>query len=540
MVDFVPRHYQDGAYDSVLELTDEGLSSITIMATGTGKTHVFGMLSETFLGRRERVLVLAHNGLLLDQADEKIFSHTGVLPSREQRKFRAPLQAPIVTASVASMQKDRLLRFPPDHFKYIITDEAHRSVAKSYTNIYEHFPDAIRLGFTATADRPDEISLRSVYDRVSYEYPLSTAIKEGFLVPITGRRVKNFSMDLEGMTLRAGDLDPQEIERVIIEHLAPIAENIIQETKGRRKVLVFLPDVKSSELLAETLQGMGAEADYVAGKRSTKANRDALLKFHMSETRFMCSCQKLIEGYDEPGIDCIVMLRPTLSRITYSQSIGRGTRLHPDKTDLLLIEFTFNSSQHKLVSAFELTGGMYDQRIVEEAQRKAETSEEDQDILRLLQETEETFYDINNILARVNPEHLDFVDFDPIGLGDILKTNLHSQTDMWFNDKKMEGPATPKQRDILRRFMITDPGITKPEAAKIISALMEGEIPMYKGPASKPQRNLLETLTGDGVAVNMTKAMAGLLITKKKEENLCKKLEEKSSQQHLSATLMDW
>jgi len=47
----------------------------------------------------------------------------------------------------------------------------------------------------------------------------------------------------------------------------------------------------------------------------------------------------LTEGFDDPGVSCIAMARPTRSEGLYAQCVGRGTRLHPGKKDCLILDF---------------------------------------------------------------------------------------------------------------------------------------------------------------------------------------------------------
>lgn len=54
------------------------------------------------------------------------------------------------------------------------------------------------------------------------------------------------------------------------------------------------------------------------------------------------------EGYDNPAIDCVVVLRPTKIRSLYSQMVGRGTRLYPGKDHLLLLDFLWHTERHEL------------------------------------------------------------------------------------------------------------------------------------------------------------------------------------------------
>ena len=47
----------------------------------------------------------------------------------------------------------------------------------------------------------------------------------------------------------------------------------------------------------------------------------------------------LTEGFDDPGVSCVAMARPTRSEGLYAQCVGRGTRLYPGKTDCLILDF---------------------------------------------------------------------------------------------------------------------------------------------------------------------------------------------------------
>ena len=56
----------------------------------------------------------------------------------------------------------------------------------------------------------------------------------------------------------------------------------------------------------------------------------------------------LTEGWDCPAVDCIVILRPTKVRSLYQQMVGRGMRLYPGKTELILLDFLWMTERHDL------------------------------------------------------------------------------------------------------------------------------------------------------------------------------------------------
>ena len=62
--------------------------------------------------------------------------------------------------------------------------------------------------------------------------------------------------------------------------------------------------------------------------------------------RFLCNVNVLTTGFDAPRVDCVVMLRPTMSPGLLYQCVGRGFRLHPNKTNCLVLDFGGNIERH--------------------------------------------------------------------------------------------------------------------------------------------------------------------------------------------------
>ena len=75
---------------------------------------------------------------------------------------------------------------------------------------------------------------------------------------------------------------------------------------------------------------------------------EILAAFDRGEYNVLCNSMLLTEGWDCPSVNCVVVLRPTKVRSLYSQMVGRGTRLFPGKTDLLLLDFLWHTERHEL------------------------------------------------------------------------------------------------------------------------------------------------------------------------------------------------
>ncbi|MGN1030071.1 MAG: DEAD/DEAH box helicase [Butyricicoccaceae bacterium] len=341
------RPYQEQAKQAVFEQWETGSAkTLLVLPTGCGKTIVFARIAEDCVRSGERVLILAHRGELLDQAADKILTATGLRCSVEKAESTC-LDSfyRITVGSVQSlMRESRLSRFDPDYFDTIIIDEAHHAVSSSYTRILDYFSDAKVLGVTATPDRGDMRNLGQIFDSLAYEYTLPKAIKEGYLCPIKALTLP-IQMDLTGVSVQAGDFQAGELDTALDPYLGRIAEEM-REHCADRKTVVFLPLVKTSQKFCRILNEDGFRAAEVNGNSSDRA--EILEAFDQGKYNVLCNSMLLTEGWDCPSVDCVIILRPTKVRSLYSQMVGRGTRLHPGKDHLLLLDFLWLTERHEL------------------------------------------------------------------------------------------------------------------------------------------------------------------------------------------------
>jgi type I site-specific restriction endonuclease len=125
-----------------------------------------------------------------------------------------------------------------------------------------------------------------------------------------------------------------------------------------RKTVVFLPLIATSQKFCDLLKARGFRAAEVNGESQ---NRAAILKaFDAWEDGVLCNSMLLTEGWDCPSVDCVVPLRPTKIRSLFCQMIGRGTRLFPGKTELLLLDFLWNTDRLDLCRPACLIAGSED------------------------------------------------------------------------------------------------------------------------------------------------------------------------------------
>jgi hypothetical protein len=109
-------------------------------------------------------------------------------------------------------------------------------------------------------------------------------------------------------------------------------------------------------LMAAALRHDGVPAETLCGETPLGDRRAILQRLRSGETRVVCNCAVLTEGFDEPSVDSVILMRPTKSPTLYTQMIGRGTRLFPGKIDCLVLDLVGATSRHDLMSVACLAG----------------------------------------------------------------------------------------------------------------------------------------------------------------------------------------
>lgn len=358
------RDYQTEALASVKDAYRRGKRRVLVsLPTGTGKTVVFAHFPGA-LKMKKRLLVLAHREELLLQAEEKFRSVDPELKMGiERAEDRVASDAQVVIASVPTLAHSegaRLSGFNPEDFSIIVVDEAHHAVAPSYRRIFDHFgvfkPETARylVGFTATPRRGDNQGLGDVFQEVCFARDLRQMIGEGYLCQIRGWRM-NTNLSLDGVKVRHGDFVESQLARVVN---TPSRNRLVTTSYMRlanhRRAIAFCVDVQHAKDLCEEFVQAGIRAAAVWGEMPREDRRKVLSQFSKGEIAVLTNCNLLTEGFDEPRINCILMARPTKSKLLYAQMVGRGTRLHPEKTDLMVVDVADNSRTHTLHGLYSL------------------------------------------------------------------------------------------------------------------------------------------------------------------------------------------
>lgn len=350
------RPYQETTVAKTIEGFKEFDRQIVVLPTGAGKTACATQIS---LRMGLSTLFLIHRKELADQALNAFKKFNGVDAQLEMGDARATVgddlfgeaKKAVVVSSVQTLAR-RENRWPRDYFGLIIADECHHSVSDTWKARLDYFQGKV-LGITATADRADKRGLGEAgFQNIAHSVSMLELIKQGYLAKVVLQTVP-IQIDLREVEIKRGDYDENALDRAIRPYLGQIARALKQHA-GDRRILAFLPLCATSEAFRDKCIEAGMTAMHIEGE---SPDRKQILK-DFSERKFqvLSNAMLLLEGYDDPGIDCVVMLRPTKSRPLYAQAIGRGTRPLPEKKNLLVLDFLWLCDKHKLVKAPSLFG----------------------------------------------------------------------------------------------------------------------------------------------------------------------------------------
>lgn len=356
---FELRPYQQDCLNEIKGAAARSINrQLIALPTGTGKTVIFANLPQS--QGVHKMLVLAHREELLDQARDKISQINPDLNVQiEQAERRVTPNADVVVASVPTIgRKDspRLMQFNPDDWPIIVCDEAHHSVAKSYKTVFDHFDlfnnhNRLLIGVTATPNRGDKIGLDSIYQAITFQRNIRDMIEANYLCQIRAYQV-NTDSDITGVKIADdGDFADAELSEAVNNDARNIlAVNSYRHYCNGRRCLVFCVDKNHTQRMANTFINAGINCGVILGDTPIDVRKDILQKFSSGELKVVANCMVLTEGYDLPLLSSVIMARPTQSGLLYTQCIGRGTRIHPEKPDLIVIDLTDNAERLSVVS----------------------------------------------------------------------------------------------------------------------------------------------------------------------------------------------
>lgn len=384
------RPYQRDAVDAVyryLRVRDD--NPCVVIPTGGGKTPIIAQICKDATERWDgRALVLTHVKELLEQTVERIIafcspSGGGALPNvgvYSAGANRRDLGYATTAATIQSVWRkaDALGRID-----LVLVDEAHmipldgeggEGMYRTLLHALREINPALRVvGLTATPWRMKgglicgPKNSGAILNSVCYEVSVRDLTDAGYLSPIrveSGPRPRNHEsragrIDFGGIKVRAGEFVPGDVQQAFGEEAAVTAhvDDLAERSRDRAATLIFASGVAHGWSVADVFSKRhNIECGFVSAK-TPDAERDATLRrFSAGELRYLCNVSVLTTGFDSPRIDCIALMRPTMSPGLYAQMTGRGLRVSPEtgKRDCLVIDYGENALRHGLIDDLRL------------------------------------------------------------------------------------------------------------------------------------------------------------------------------------------
>jgi DNA repair protein RadD len=361
------RNYQHEAVEAVYRhLRERDDAPVCVIPTGGGKSWVIAQIaSDATQLWGGRVLVLAHRRELLSQNADKLRLvndrlDVGLYSAGLKRR---DTQAPVIVAGIQSIWK-RACDFEP--FDLVLVDECHL-IDNRDDSMYAAFLSEARtvnprlrvIGFTATPYRLKTGPIctpEGFLNHVCYEVGVRELIVQGYLSPLVSKAGIN-KADFGGLHVRAGEFVADEVESLMDDDrlVEAACGEMVGYAADRKAVLIFASGIRHGEHIVRTLRERhGIECGFVTGETPSHDRDQTLARFQAGQLKYLVNVNVLCIGYDAPHIDCVVLLRPTLSPGLYYQMVGRGFRLHPGKANCLVLDFGGNVVRHGPVDAIRI------------------------------------------------------------------------------------------------------------------------------------------------------------------------------------------
>lgn len=360
------RWYQEAAVQAVWDFirANPGKNPCVELPTGAGKSLVISQLMMDTAGWNGRAVLLAHRKELLEQTADKI---KAMAPDLDLGIYSAGLgrrdtDSQIVLAGIQSVYS-RADEIGP--VQVILVDEAHL-IPKGGDGMFQTFlsdmkvinPKVRLVGLTATPYRMEDglvCGPDHLLHELCYQVGIKELINEGFLCPLVSKAT-SYVADADGVGKRGGEFITSQLGDHLAdsEKVAVACQEILAKTKDRHSVLVFCAGRDHARMVSECLAKSCPDVAYLDGDTPASERARIIEDFRSQSTKYLVNIDVLTTGFDATCVDCVVMLRPTMSPGLYYQMVGRGLRTDASKDNCLVLDFGENVKRHGPVDMMDI------------------------------------------------------------------------------------------------------------------------------------------------------------------------------------------
>ncbi len=351
------RPYQQEAKEAIFTTWDTCDHVLFQMPTGTGKTRLFtSIISDvkawSILNNKEaKILIIAHRVELIEQISESLDRYKvahGIIAGGKARHLSHAVQVASIQTITHHTNINVAQSLDAD---FVIIDEAHHSMARSYLKLWQLYPDAKMLGVTATPWRMNHLGFTSIYDQLIVSQPISQFIQQRWLAPYTYYSIGNnsqVSRDINAIDEFdiEGDYKVSALERVVdrCNIRANLLSSYLKWAKGKKGIIYSVSRKHSDHICAE-FKAAGINIVRIDSETPREERRIDVQRFRNGQIDIIVNVDIFSEGFDCPDIEFIQLARPTKSLVKYLQQVGRGLRPTKGKAKCLILD---NVGSHAL------------------------------------------------------------------------------------------------------------------------------------------------------------------------------------------------
>jgi len=361
------RPYQEKAVADIRDAFTRSRRVLFVGPCGMGKTNLFSYIARGVAAKQKRVTIICHRDFLHRQICTAL-EGWGVPHGRLKGGSKFTTRANVTVASVFTLV-NRLKHYPaPD---LVISDEAHHcALGNSWNKVMKAFPNARILGVTASPVRGDRQGMADSFDEMVIGPQVIDLVMQGYLSAAEVYAPPMIA-NLKGVSVRGGDYAANELaEEMDKPSITGDAVAHYQRIAPGSQAIAFCCSIKHAEDVAAAFNAAGYAAAAVHGKMDQFDIDQVFLRYSRKEIKIVTACQLIDEGYDCPGIDTVILLRPTKSLGVHIQQIGRGIRPAPGKQKTIVLDHAGNTSRHGFIDEirdWKLTGTVEKQSRAEAA-----------------------------------------------------------------------------------------------------------------------------------------------------------------------------
>lgn len=345
----VLRPHQIEAKAKIFEAWTKYDSVMLQMPTGTGKTYLFTSLINDIINTYKlahkdiKILIVAHRTELLDQISATLnkfgISHGFIQGAREQYLWKR-----VQIGSIMSLLTDKnYYNVCRQKFDYIIVDEAHHSLADTYIRLFGLFPNAKKLGVTATPWRLNHESFLSLYQYLIVSPQISWFINNNLLSDFDYVSIKQDSevqrLVDKSEVVSTGDFSNVDLDNTFNNQRirSKLYESYLQFANGRKGIIYAINKCHAAKI-AELYSSHGVKAVAIDCDTPRDVRQEMITAFKNGEISVLVNVDIFTEGFDCPDVNFIQLARPTKSLSLYLQQVGRGLRIVEGKEKTIILD----------------------------------------------------------------------------------------------------------------------------------------------------------------------------------------------------------